>query len=163
MALQTEVWVNDIQDNLFAGNEFVKTGTDHSGFISDKTVHVPQAGANPAVKKNRAVFPAPITERADTDLTYTLNDYTTEPVRIGDVEDIQNSYSKRTSVFGQHIQTLGDVIGNHTAFEWAASGAGNVFNTSGSAVGTALAPGATGNRLALLLDDILKLKMVVFY
>lgn len=158
MALQTEVWSQDIQENLFAGNEFVMTGTDHSMWISNKTVHLPQAGANPDVKKNRAVLPATISERTDTDLTYSMNDFTTSPVLITDVEEIQNSYAKRNSVFGHHISALGDVIGNQTAYAWASSGAGNVFNTTGTSGAGALAPSATGNRKAITLADILTLK-----
>lgn len=156
--LQTEVWSQDLEENLFANNEFVKTGKDHSMWIMKKIVHVPQAGANPAVVKERSSLPATIGTRTDTDLTYTLSDYTTDPVLIEDVEDIQNSYAKRESVFGQHIATLGDVIGNHTAYAWAASGAGNVFNTTGASVVGALAPSATGARKKVTLTDILTLK-----
>lgn len=158
MALQTEVWAQDVQENLFAGNEFVLKGTDHSMWINNLTVHLPQAGANPTVEKDRSVLPATISERTDTDLTYTISPYTTNPVLITDVEEIQNSYAKRNSVFGHHIAALGDVIGNQTAYAWASSGAGNVFNTTGSAVSTALAPGATSTRLAITLADILVLK-----
>jgi len=161
MALETEVWSEDIQENLFADDAFVLRGTDHSAFISNLTVHVPQAGANPAVEKARAVIPAVIKKRTDTDLTYNLAEFTTEPIVVRDVEDLQNSYDKRMSVLRQHVDTLGETIGNHTAFEWGVSNGARIVRTSGSAVATALSSGATGTRNAITLVDIAKLRAIM--
>lgn len=161
MALQKEVWISDIQENLFANNEFINRATDHSMWISNKTVHIPQAGANPDVKKNRSVLPATISQRTDTDLTYDMAEYTTDPILLTNIEELQINYAKRQSVLRQHIDTLGDVIANQTLYAWAPSGSTRIVRTSGTAVGTALAPTATGNRKAITLADILSLKSVL--
>jgi len=163
MALETEVWSGDIEENLFANNSFVQKGVDHSGWINHKTVHIPQAGANPVVKKDRATLPATIGQRTDTDLTYNMGQYTTNPLLITDLEDLQISYSKRQSVWRQHIDTLGDAIGNHTAFNWSPSGDARIVRTSGSASALSLAPGATGTRLALVLANITAARAVLDY
>lgn len=156
MALQKEIWISDIQENLFANNEFMRNvGLDHSAYVSYKTVHIPQAGANPAVTKNRNIYPAAITQRTDSELTYNLNEYTAEPVLLTDIEALQINYNKRQSLLKQHIDKLSNVIANNTLYTWATSPASaNIVRTSGSAVATALAPSATGTRKAITLDDI---------
>jgi hypothetical protein len=154
MALQKEVWIADIQENLFANNEFITKATDHSMWITNKTVHIPQAGANPSVKKNRTVLPAAISQRTDTDLTYDMSEYTTDPILLTNIEELQINYAKRQSVLSQHIAALGDVIGNQTLYAWAPAGAGTYRKTTGSAVSGALAPSATSTRLAITLADI---------
>jgi len=154
MAIEKEIWIDDIQENLFASNSFVARGVDHSQWIDNKTVHIPQAGANPTVEKDRASVPATIGQRTDTDLQYNMAEFTTDPILIRNLEELQVNYNKRSSVLSQHVSTLGDTIGNHTAYTWAASGASRIVRTTGSAVGTALAPSATGTRKAITLADI---------
>lgn len=159
MALQTEIWVHDIQDNLFKQNAFVLRSVNHSAWVHNKIVHVPNAGANPAVQKNRSVLPGTITQRTDNDLTYQLAEFSTDPILITNIDSIQVSYDKRASVLYSHIETLGEVIGNNTAYAWVTNlDATRVVRTSGAASATALAPSATGTRKALVLDDIRALR-----
>lgn len=161
MAIEKEIWISDIQENLFAGNEFVKKGVDHSQWISNKTVHVPQAGANPTVVKNRASFPASVAQRTDADLTYSMAEFTTSPIAVRDLEELQVNYGKRMSVMKQHIDALSDAIGNNAAYSWAPAGAGTFVKTTGTATSNALAPSATTTRLAITLADILKAKAIL--
>lgn len=162
MALQTEVWVQDIQENLFANNKFMDViGTDDSQYISDLKVHIPQAGANPAVKKNRNVFPAEIALRPDADLTYNMAQFTTDPILVTNLEELQNSYDKRMSIMKQHISKLGNTVANNTLYSWiptTVSGAGVTRGvlTSGANQSTFLAPGATGNRKSFAFQDLQK-------
>ena len=44
MALQVEIWVKSIIEGLFANNTFAARSVDHSEFVNEKTVHVPNAG-----------------------------------------------------------------------------------------------------------------------
>jgi len=161
MALQKEIWISDIQETLFANNEFINRATDHSMWISNKTVHVPQAGAVPTVEKNRSSLPATIAQRTDTDLTYSMAEYTTDPILLTNIEELQINYAKRSSVLSQHVATLGDVIANQTLYSWAPAGAGTFRKTTGSAVSTALAPTATSTRLAITLADIAAAKGIL--
>jgi len=158
MALEKEIWIADIQEQLFQANPFMSRATDHSQFVNYKTVHVPQAGANQGVKKNRLALPAAINQRADSELTYSLNEYTSDPILLTKIEELQISYSKRQSVLANTISTLSEAVANQSLYAWAPSGAGRILRTSGSAVGTALAPGASGTRKAITLDDIAALK-----
>ena len=158
MALEQEIWSKDIQDNLYQNNLFMNKATDHSMWVMYKTVHVPQAGSRPTVEKNRSVLPAVISQRTDSELTYSLASYTSEPTLVTNLEELQISYQKRMSVISNTIDTLGDVVSNQTLYAWAPSGATRQVRTTGSAVGTALAPSATGNRNAITLVDIASAK-----
>ncbi len=155
MALQKEIWINDIQDVLYQGAEFVTFGTDHSAWVSNKVVHVPQSGAIPAVVQNRTTLPATIAQRTDTELTYNLNSYTTDPTLVQDIDELQTSYAKRSSVMGQQISKLNQSIGDHTGFAWAEGTSS--FRTSGAS-GTANGPiGSTGSRKIITKEDITKM------
>jgi len=157
MALQTEIWANDIKENLFANNEFVTMSVDQSAFAANKVVHVPQSGANPNVEINRSVLPAVAAERTDSELTYLLNEFTTDPIVVRDIDETQTSYNKRQSVLAGHIDAMNDRIGDQTAFDWAVSGtpqAANIVRTSGALVADALAPSATGTRKKLDKVDV---------
>lgn len=161
MALQTEVWVQDIQENLFPQNPFMERATDHSMFISNLTVHLPQAGANPTLYKNNTSLPLTINQRSDADFSYDMNNYKAEPRLITNLEELQISYNKRASVMMNYYKTIGYGVANNTLYAWAPSGASRITRTTGSAVSSALAPSATGTRNALTLNDITALRAIL--
>jgi len=154
MALIKEIWVADVQEALNRNADFLPYSIDDSAYVAFGTVHIPQSGSNPTVVKNPATFPLPISERTDADRTYALNQFALEPTLITNLDELQISYDKRQSVLGQQITTLTQRIGDEVAISWTATGAANIVSTTGSAVGTALAPGATGTRKAVTLADI---------
>ena len=155
MAVQTEVWVRDIEEVLFAeNNQFLRASVNHDAFVVNKTVHVPQAGSLPGATKNRTVFPAPIIDRADTTLDYELDSFSIDPVRIGRIDEVQISYAKRQSVMKQHVNILMDIIAREGIFNWASDTDANQVRTSGSTASDNLPPGATGNRKRLTVVDI---------
>lgn len=156
MALQKEIWINEIQETLFPQNTLIgQVGVNDDAFVNYKTVHLPQSGANPSVVQNRSSYPATPAQRTDTEITYNLNEYTSDPTHITKVDELQISYPKRQSVLSQHVGQLQTVITNQTLYSWATSGvAGRQVRTSGANSTLALAPSATGTRKALTLDDI---------
>jgi hypothetical protein len=163
MALDKQIWLSQIQEQLLKDDSFLNiVGTDHSGYTNNLTVHVPQAGANPTISKNLSVFPASIGSRTDVDLTYNMNLYYSEPIRIGQDETQYISYAKRASVLGGHLGKMRNVIGNNTLYSWATSNlAGSQVLTTGSAVSTALAPSATSTRLAVTYADFVRAKSIL--
>lgn len=160
MALQTEIWLKDIKEGMFANNEFVTYSVDQSAFASNKVVHVPQAGANPNVEINRSVLPATIAQRTDAELTYLLKEFTTDPILVRDIDETQVSYAKRQSILMGHMDAMNDRLGDQTAFDWAVSDTAqkaNIVRTTGSVSANALAPSATGTRKSLTKADVLNL------
>lgn len=162
MGLNREQWLSDIQENLFKNNAIINRAVNHDGFVNFKTVHVPQAGANPTITKNLGSFPATISQRTDSELTYLMDTYYVSPILIEKGQETAFlSYEKRMSVLKQNINTLEDVLTNQALYKWAPSGATTQVRTSGTAVATALAPSATGTRNAITLADILKAKSIL--
>lgn len=162
MALDREQWLADIQENLFKNNAIINRAVNHDGFVNYKTVHVPQAGANPTITKNLGSFPATISQRTDSELTYSMDTYYVEPIHIERGQETAFlSYDKRMSVLNQNINTLEEVLTNQALYKWAPAGAGTYVKTTGSAVSTALAPSATSTRLAITLADILSAKAIL--
>jgi hypothetical protein len=158
MALQKEIWVADIKETLHQGSEFIMAGTDYSAFVANKTVHVPQSGAGSAIAKNRSVLPATIAQRTDTELTFDLNEYTTDPVLITDLDALQVSYAKRNSVLGQHLNVLNERIGTEVAYEWTPSGSASlVLRTSGASTSELPNATATGTRKLVTKEDIARM------
>ena len=155
MALQKEIWIDSIIEGLFADNSFAARSVDHSGFVDNITVHVPNAGAPPAVVKGRATFPATVTSRTDTDLTYNIEEYTTDPIRISNAEDVELSYNKRESVLSGSKQALKDSVYGDLIYKWIPD-SGTTLATGGAAAPAHIAT-ATGVRKALVKDDVLKL------
>ena len=159
MALQTEVWVDDIQKVLFQQNPFLNFAKDHSAFISNKTVHIPQAGSAPSVVKNRSIFPGTISQRSDTDLTYDMMNFTAEPTHLTNLDELQINYNKRQSIMDSYYEKLGNVVANTILYQWAPSGSTRIVTTSGSNSALALPHStATGTRKAIQLVDIAKAK-----
>lgn len=156
MALQKQIWLNSIVEPLFANNTFAVRSIDHSPFVTNKTVHVPNAGSAPSVVKNRSSFPASAAQRTDYDLTYDINEYSTDPVHIQNAEQVELSYNKRESVLKQMKAALADNVHIDLALSWVPSGYAKV-GTSGAATPSHLAS-TTGNRQAMTKADVLAVK-----
>jgi len=156
----TEAFVRDIEENLYADNEFVTLAVNDDVYVSDKTVHVPQAGSVPTVVKNRAVLPAAVGQRTDAEVTYDLDEYTTDPIYIPNIETLQLSYSKRTSVLFNHQAELNNQIGlnflNNAggAGVWAGSGTNQIVLTTGTATSGIAPPTSTLTPKSIALADI---------
>ena len=162
MALQHEVWIADIKEQLFKPNPFMSRATDHSMYVNYKTVHVPQAGTAQTVKKNRSVLPATISQRTDSELTYSLNEYTSDPILLTNIEELQINYAKRQSVLGQTNAKLSEVTANQTLYAWAPSGASRQVRTTGSASAIYNPHAtATGTRKAITLADIASARAIL--
>ena len=162
MALQKEVWIADIQENLYVPNPWLQLSKDDSAFVAFKTVHVPQSGAAATISLNPASFPLTATQRTDNELTYNVNDYSAAPFFVTDFENLQLSYDKRQSIAGDYNMNLITAVGNVTAFNWSPTGTSSrVVRTTGATTSTALAPGATGTRNAITLADIAAAKSIL--
>lgn len=153
MAIQKEIWINSIVEGLFADNSFLTKAFNADGFVNQgKTVHIPNAGSASAVVKNRTQFPADVKQRTDVDLTFTLDNYSTDPIKIDLAEEVELSYNKRESVLSQDKATLHNAISEGVLFEWMPAIA-NAIRTSGEAV-DAHTPSSTGKRKSFTKLDV---------
>jgi len=156
MALQKEIWLSSIVEPLFADNTFAARSVNHSAFVNNKTVHVPNAGGAPNVVKNRSTFPGTASQRNDADLTYTINEYSTDPIHLQHSEEVELSYNKRESILKQMKEVLKDSVHADLIVSWVPSGYAKV-GTSGAAAPAHMSS-ATGNRQAMTKADVLAVK-----
>lgn len=166
-----ELWASYVIEKLWKENPHLALCYDESAFVKGgSVVYIPQAGAKPATQKNRSVYPATATKRADTALVYALDVWTTDPSHLPLAEQLEISYEKTDSVLGDHVNTLVEAVGDELIYNWVRSfkpavGGGvtadNLPNSKKiptSGVDTAVNPddGQTGTRKGLSYKDLQK-------
>lgn len=151
-----ETWRPYIVERFWKDNTFLRFVTDASdSVLQGRIVHIPQPGAKPTVVKNRSSFPAAAARRTDTDIVYALDEYTTDPTHIPNIDAIHLSYSKQDSVLGDHMQVLNELVADDLLIKWASSANVPIIRTTGAAV--APITGQTGNRKGFGHTDLKKL------
>ncbi len=157
MAIQKEIWTASIVEGLFASNSFLSKAFNADEYVNKgKTVHIPQAGAPSGVVKNRSDLPASVSKREDQDLTFALDEYTTNPIFIPHADTVELSYDKRESVLRQDKLKLQDEVALSFIENWLPSEEGNIALTTGEAVDAYTAK-AAGKRCAVCKADVLNL------
>lgn len=162
MGVQREIWVNYIMKRLWKKNAFLQKAFNEDQYVvGGRIVHIPQPGAKPTVVKNRASYPGTVVRRTDTDITYNLDEYTTDPTHIVDADKVELSYDKIDSVFGDHAGVLAETVGDDMINKWLdAITAPNIVLTSGAAA-AATASGQTGTRKVMIHQDLKKAKLLL--
>lgn len=156
MAIEKEIWQNHIVGNLFKDNGFLNAMVNADQFVlQGKVVHIPQAGGTPTVVKNRSSLPATVTNRTDTDVTYSLDEFTSDPVKISNAETVELAYDKRESVLAESQAALRETIADSILVAVAPSGTTRIIRTTGAAIVSHMTD-ATGNRLKFLPADLRK-------
>jgi hypothetical protein len=159
--VQREIWIDAVVSKLFADNAILgRVSRDDAYVLGGKVVHLPQAGANLGGEVNRTVFPAGVVQRTDTDVTYPLNVYTTNPALLQNAEQAELSYDKMVDLMTDQIEWLDGALTADLLYAWTGVGAAQQLRTSGSDSALNLAPSATGTRKTLTAADF-KRAMVV--
>lgn len=162
MAVNKEMWRPDIIESLYKSNAFLLRSFNADDMVvGGRIVHIPQAGAPSSVERNRINLPAPIVKRADTDIVYVLDEYTSDPRLITDIDKKELSYDKRASVIREDTGKMMEVSGDNMLYNWSVNipAASKVLTTGASATGTA--PGATGNRKIITEADLRKAQLLL--
>ncbi len=155
MALNKQIWLSTIQENFYPNNSFAVHSVDDSAFVTYKTVHVPNAGAPSGVVINRTAKPATVNQRADNELTYDIDELTTNPIHIPNVDTVELSYDKRQSVLMNDRMQLQKAAMENLLYKWAE--AGTTINTSGEAATAHTSTTAIGTRKKITKGDVLKI------
>ena len=75
MALQKEIWLETILENLWPQNSFLSKAYSADNFVTaGKVVHIPNAGAKPVAKLGPISRPQVATEMTDTELTFNIQE-----------------------------------------------------------------------------------------
>lgn len=157
MALNKEIWLNTIQENFFPDDSFAAHSVDDSMFVENKTVHIPNAGAPSGVVINRQDnnkgSNSGQAKRTDNDLTYNIDELTTNPIYIPEIEKTELSYDKRQSVIMNDRQQLQDTAAQNLLYKWYVKD--SAIETTGSARAAHTSSTATGTRKAITKEDVL--------
>lgn len=154
MLLRT-LWMRTIVEQLFANNAFLLKSLDWSEYVNAglKTVVIPQAGTAADFEVNRTVFPATITARQDGDIEYSMNDYTTNPRLVRNIEQKQLSYDKMASEVRLMLGNVRQGVALDVLYSWRPELSAQIIETTGATKATTLA-GSTGNRKAITYADV---------
>jgi hypothetical protein len=166
--LAVEFWDTAIARTLYKSYDWLGRAKQRAGNVLNSTVvHIPQSGASPRVVRNRTIYPIQSVVRNDTDITYVIDELSSDTTRVHEAEKWELSYSKMPEVMMDHINEIMKKIAQNTLFRWAGKNSGmlnlvaaNVLRTSGAAATTYLS-GATGNRNKYLVADLAAAKAVI--
>lgn len=120
--LQTEVWIAGIKENPIPDNSFVYQSVDLSQYVEHNKLHLAEAGVEPPVHEDyfaTANNPLPVADIADIANEVVLHTYSTEQTRHRQLQEIELSYDKRSSVIQRHRVSLAKNIGKRAAYAWA--------------------------------------------
>lgn len=152
MALNKEVWVNQILENFYHDNSFLKHVTDFSELVDNDKIHIPSSGIDPKVLINNTTYPIKVVNRDDADNAIELDKFETENTLVRRPDAIEYSYDKLESVISQHRSTLQKAVAIKAAHAFAPAA-----DTEDTPVITTTGETYNG-RKRLCLNDILTLK-----
>ncbi len=156
-------WLRQIAEDLFKDNEFLNYGLNWDEFVQAGmlTVVVGQSGGASGVSRNRSVFPATVSERSDSDISYDMIDYTSDPRRIRALLQKQYGYDYRGSIIRQDTALMKQMIAEDILYAWRPEVTKRIVKTTGSAVIASANSVATGNRKAVTLADFVRCDKVM--
>lgn len=106
MALNREVWLDQVKEGFYPDDSFLNKATDYSQFVDNNRLHIASAGIDPKVLINNTTYPVSVIGRDDEDNEIRLDKFETENTIVRRPETIEYSYDKLESVIHQHRATL---------------------------------------------------------
>lgn len=155
MAVNVEMWQPIVKEHLFKSNEFLATMTNADEYVvGGAIVHIPQSGGPSGAEKNRTILPATVERGIDTDVTYPLDKYTTNPRLIDNADQVELSYDKMSSIISEDTQNIMELAGDNILYDVSKlCPATSKLPTTGVAAAATI-DGATGNRKIFTEADI---------
>lgn len=165
LAVEVEIWENMIAENLYEDHPWMLRSKNRNDRIITgpggvQVVHIPQAGEKVNVVKNREQYPIPVVIRNDSDITYSLDKFSTDGMLLTEAEKYQLSYDKAMSLLRDAGFSTQDTLALELAHRWATTKAANIVRSTGASAATYL-PGTTGNRKKFLPDDLASAKTII--
>lgn len=152
MALNKQVWINQIKEGFYPERSFLNKVEDFTDLVDNDMLHFPSAGIDPKVLINNSTYPIKIVGREDEDNAILLDKFETENTLVRRPDAIEYSYDKLDSVIRQHRSTLQTTTARKAAHAFAPSKDTNetplVLTTGAAARG----------RKRITFEDLLALK-----
>lgn len=119
MALNKEVWIDQIKEGFYPDDSFLGKAVDYSEFVDNNRLHIASAGIDPKVLINNTTYPIAVLGRDDDDNIIKLDKFETENTMVRRPEAIEYSYDKLESVIRQHRATLRKGVAMKAAHAYA--------------------------------------------
>ena len=119
MALNREVWIDQVKEGFYPDDSFLQKATDYSQFVDHNGLHIASAGIDPKVLVNNTTYPISVIGRDDEDNEIRLDKFETENTIVRRPEALEYSYDKLESVIGQHRSTLRASVATKAAHAYA--------------------------------------------
>lgn len=157
MALLRQAWMRVIMENLFDENPHVDRAQNWDEYVNAgiKTVTIPQAGTPAGFERNRASLPATIAKRTDSDISFDMTNYTSNPTLVTELEEVQMSYAKMQSVSRNMLMSIKEGVADDILYAWRTENVAKNVTTTGANEPASL-PGSTGNRKRIAFADLIK-------
>ena len=120
--LQTEVWIAGIKENPIPNDSFLYKSVDLSQYVENNKLHLAEAGVEPQVHEDYFASSSsalPVATIDDIANEVVLKTYSTEQTLHRELQEIELSYDKRSSVIQRHRASLAKNLGKRAAWSWA--------------------------------------------
>ena len=94
MALNREVWIDQVKEGFYPDDSFLQKATDYSQFVDHNRLHIASAGIDPKVLVNNTTYPISVIGRDDEDNEIRLDKFETENTIVRRPEALEYSYDK---------------------------------------------------------------------
>ena len=150
--VQKEIWTDILLEGFYPNTSFLVEGRDLSSLVDYNTINLAEAGANPSVLIDNSSYPIAVSSRTDTPHTVPLKTLDTTSTVVRNIEAMESSYDKMSSVIYGHKQELARTAGKLAAWNWTPSSDATLTPVI-AATGT-----LTNGYRTLLFADILTLR-----
>ena len=152
MALNKQIWINQIKEGFYPERSFLTKCVNYDGFVENDKLHIPSAGIDPQVLINNTTYPISVVGREDEDNVITLDLFETENTLVRRPDAIEYAYDKLESVISQHRNTLQTSTAKKAAHAYAPTA-----DTADTPVIETTGTAANG-RKRITFEDLLHLK-----
>lgn len=101
-----EIWTDILMEGFYPKDDFLSWSRDMSELVEYNTLNLAEAGADPNLLIDNAVYPIAAATRTDVPKTITLRTLDTDSTIVRNLEKKETAYNKMESVVRAHRNTL---------------------------------------------------------
>jgi len=153
MALQSQIWTNQIMKNYYSEASFLSYAQDFTENVNFDIINMADCGFDPEVLVNNTTYPIAIVEREDTPLSFELNLFETTNTKVSNPEAMEYAYDKMESVIYSHRMALQAKTGAKAAHAYSPTS-----HTANTPIIETTGPDNGDGFKRMLVIDVLRLK-----
>jgi hypothetical protein len=104
--IQKEIWTDILMEGFYPKDDFLSWSRDMSEFVEYNTINLAEAGADPNLLIDNAVYPIAAAVRVDAPKSVTLKTLDTDSTIVRNLEKMEVAYNKMDSVVRSHRNVL---------------------------------------------------------